>query len=186
MDISIVITTYNYQNFLEHCIDSCLNQKPSHVTYEVIVVDDGSTDGTSKLVKKYTADSLRYFRIRNSGVEIASNFGFKKCRGNFVVRVDADDFLHDEYICNMSQYLDNDFDFFYSDYHTVDIKNRIVKKEVLPKYNENEIFKRGDFLATGTMFRSSLIRSLGGYKTVPKKWWLGELRICFAMHQVWL
>ena len=61
MDISIIITTYNYAQYLNQCLDSCLYQDPSGLDYEVIVVDDGSTDGTKDLLDGRKNARLRSF-----------------------------------------------------------------------------------------------------------------------------
>ena len=98
IDISIIITVYNYGLYIEECINSCLLQCETSLRYEVIVVDDGSTDETSLILGKLTNKLLRKFRIENSGIESASNFGFSKARGKYIVRVDADDKLLPNYL----------------------------------------------------------------------------------------
>ena len=65
MDVSIVITTYNYSDFIESCINSCLDQIDTKLSYEIIVVDDGSSDSTPEILKSYSSDSVRVFRIEN-------------------------------------------------------------------------------------------------------------------------
>ena len=53
MDISIIITTYNYARFIDECIISCINQIDCGLEYEILIVDDGSTDHTQKILSKY-------------------------------------------------------------------------------------------------------------------------------------
>ena len=76
MDVSIVIITYNYEKYLNECIESCLAQLPSGLNYEILIVDDGSTDGTHKILSRTFPEILKIYRIKNSGIERASNFGF--------------------------------------------------------------------------------------------------------------
>ena len=62
---SIIVTTYNYEKFLRFCVDSCL-QQTKDLTYEVIVVNDGSTDNTEKILKAYNSSLLSYYTIPNN------------------------------------------------------------------------------------------------------------------------
>jgi glycosyltransferase involved in cell wall biosynthesis len=90
MKISVIITAYNYARFLHKCLDSVLNQTaPPH---EVIVVDDGSTDGTQDIVKSFK--DICYLRQENSGKAIAFNRGFRQSSGDIVCHLDADDYWH--------------------------------------------------------------------------------------------
>jgi glycosyltransferase involved in cell wall biosynthesis len=164
MDVSIIITTFNYSNYLEECIESCLRQKTDNIKYEVIVVDDGSTDDTPTVMRKFLLSNVRYYRIDNSGIERASNFGFSKAKGKYIVRVDADDILLSGYMLTMQPHIAVGHSFIYSDYMVIDQNSIQLREFRLPEFDRNEIFNRGDFLATGTLFRADLLERLSGYK----------------------
>lgn len=163
MDVSIIISTFNYAKYIRGCIESCLHQTSHNLEYEVIVIDDGSTDNTAQICEDFLSEKLSVFRIENSGIEKACNFGFSLAKGMYVVRVDADDSLMSDYLSVVERYLETDFGFIYSDYKTIDSNGDFIKHIKLPEFDENEIFKRGDFLATGTLYKKDLIDELGGY-----------------------
>ena len=168
MDVSILIISYNYEKFIEKCLCSCLNQFSSGLDYEVIVVDDGSTDNTSKILSAIDSHRFTCYRISNSGIEKASNFGFSKSRGKYIVRVDADDVLLPNYLICMKEYLSENYDFIYPDYKVINQNDEIIKECFLPDFDISEIICRGDFLATGTLVKSEAIRNLSGYNTSQK------------------
>ena len=165
MDVTIVITTFNYDQYIERCIRSCLGQLPSNLKYEIIVVDDGSTDQTPNILTLPYPDCFQSYRINNSGIEIASNYAFEKAKGKYIVRVDADDFLLPNYLQVIEKYLSLDGGFFYPNYNLVDFKGEHIQEFNLPNFDEVEILSRGDFLATGTLYEAKLIKKLGGYNT---------------------
>lgn len=164
MDVSIVITTYNYSDFIGNCINSCLEQLNTRLSYEIIVVDDGSTDNTSEILKSYSFDSVRVFRIENSGIEKASNFGFSKAIGDYVVRVDADDLLMPNYLSSIEGLLSKKYGFFYPNYQVIDGNDIVLKNIRLPDFDPKEILSRGDFLATGTLIRADVLNQFGPYQ----------------------
>ena len=96
MDISFIIPVYNGETCVIKCIESIYrwNWKPE---IEIVVVDDGSTDRTADLCKKYRDMNLdqnpqiRFFSTENSGQSVARNNGMKQCRGTYICFVDADD-----------------------------------------------------------------------------------------------
>lgn len=165
MDVSIIVTAFNYARFIDECLDSCLGQNGTTLKYEVIVVDDGSTDDTPELLARRSDPRLYVLRIENSGIELAFNQGFGVARGRYIVRVDADDALDPDYLAHMEPMLEQGFDFCYSDYTVID--GHSVPKEVvrLPDYDPEEVITRGDFLATGTMYLAELLHFHGGYAT---------------------
>jgi len=90
MLFSIVIPTYNRARFIGATLDSVLEQ--IYFDFEIIVVDDGSTDDTARLLAPYLADPrVFYFKIKNSERGAARNFGVRKSRGAYVTFLDSDD-----------------------------------------------------------------------------------------------
>lgn len=93
MGVSIVITSYNYGQYLETSINSALSQS---LRCEVIVVDDGSTDATPEIAARYD-NRIRYIRQDNRGVASARNHGIAEAKGELIICLDADDALHPQY-----------------------------------------------------------------------------------------
>lgn len=104
MDISILIPVYNGEKYLKTCIDSCLHQA-FRGSYEVVVVNDGSTDSTSEILHSYTDTKLRVFDCKHSGIVDSLNFGIDQCRGKYIARMDSDDIM-------IAYRLQKQFDFF--------------------------------------------------------------------------
>lgn len=91
--VSVIIPTYNTGHYICQAIDSVLRQTYPH--YEIIVVDDGSTDDTTARLKSYS-DHITYVYQLNQGVSVARNHGLRLADGEFVVFLDADDFVISE------------------------------------------------------------------------------------------
>jgi glycosyltransferase involved in cell wall biosynthesis len=87
-EVSVIIPTYNSAHFLPEAIDSVLAQ--TFRDYELIIVDDGSTDDTEEVVKRY-GDKIKYLRQENRGPGPAKNTGIKNSRGPLIATLDADD-----------------------------------------------------------------------------------------------
>lgn len=104
MDVSILIPVYNGEKYVQYCIDSCLKQIFKG-TYEIIVVNDGSTDSTSKILHSYKDDRLKIFDNEHCGIVDSLNFGISQCSGKYIARMDADDVM-------VPLRLEKQFDFF--------------------------------------------------------------------------
>lgn len=89
--VSVVIPAYNAENFLTETIDSV--KKQTYSSWEIIVVNDGSTDATPELVRKETDARIRLIEQKNAGVSVARNNGLKEAKGEYVVFLDADDLM---------------------------------------------------------------------------------------------
>jgi glycosyltransferase involved in cell wall biosynthesis len=93
LDISCIVPVYNGERFLAEALDSILVQ--SHPPFEIIVIDDGSTDGTPGVVANY-GERVRYERQENAGPASARNAGLDLARGELIAFHDADDLWHPE------------------------------------------------------------------------------------------
>jgi glycosyltransferase involved in cell wall biosynthesis len=95
IELSFVIPAYNVEKFIGRCLNSIYSQSVDENRYEVIVVDDGSTDNTLNILKKLTErhKNLRVFSQENQGVSIARNRGLEMAVGKYVWFVDADDYI---------------------------------------------------------------------------------------------
>lgn len=88
--VSVILPTYNRASFLEESVQSVLFQ--NYKNFELIIVDDGSTDTTAKHAKEWALDQrVQYFYQENRGVSSARNFGLNKAKGNWVAFLDSDD-----------------------------------------------------------------------------------------------
>lgn len=161
--VSIIITNFNYSKYLATSIQSCLNQK-SNIPYEVLLVDDGSTDNSLEIAASFQDARLKVIERKNGGIEAASNEGINNSNAEYIVRVDADDYLLPNYLEQIvSPITDSTCHFAYSNYQVVDERGDIQSYEKLPPFSKDEIFQRGDFLATGTVYIRSVIMEHGGY-----------------------
>ena len=87
---SVVIPTYNMLSFLKKAINSVLKQ--SYKNYEIIIIDNHSSDGTEKYIQSLKNDKIKFFKIKNNGIIGKSrNLGIKKSKGNWIAFLDADD-----------------------------------------------------------------------------------------------
>jgi glycosyltransferase involved in cell wall biosynthesis len=94
--ISIIVPTYNRGHLIEKTLLSLLNQSDSR--YEIIVVDDGSTDNTEDIIKPYLSHRISYFKKENAERAAARNFGTQKARGLYVNWFDSDDIALENHV----------------------------------------------------------------------------------------
>ena len=95
-NVSVIIPTYNRSNLLREAIESVLQQ--SYTDFELIVVDDGSTDDTRAVVEQISDRRLRYFYKENGGHCSARNYGLNKAKGRYVALLDHDDLWPNDYL----------------------------------------------------------------------------------------
>ena len=140
MNISVVIPTYNRVELLKRSIDSVINQtiKPS----EIIIVDDGSNDGTEAMVKK-KYDSLKLIKQKNKGASAARNSGIKASSGEWICFLDSDDeWKNDKLEKQITAVVNNsDYKFFHSNEIWIKNGKRINQKKKHKKYG-GDIFKK--------------------------------------------
>jgi len=109
IDVSFLISAYNSQSTIGRCIDSILSQ--SFTNFEVIIVDDGSSDGTKAIISSYRDDRIRYFYQQNRGVSIALNFGLRQAKGKYIAKLDSDDLCLPDRIFLQYDFLESHIDY---------------------------------------------------------------------------
>jgi len=114
--ISIIIPAYNAEDYITKTIDSVIKQ--TYTNWELIVVDDGSTDRTANIIKEFCKNDNRviYIYQKNTGVSHARNNGLKKAKGKFIALLDADDLWNNNKLESVLQaFLKNNIDWIFSD-----------------------------------------------------------------------
>lgn len=108
--ISVIIPIYNAAPYLERCLSSILSQ--SYLHFECILIDDGSSDGSSEICQRFAASNtrFRYFRKENGGEASARNMGLAQAQGEYICWVDADDYVVPHYLADLIEAMDTDTD----------------------------------------------------------------------------
>lgn len=137
--VSVIIPTYNRQKFITMAIDSVLSQ--TFKDYEIIVIDDGSTDNTRQVLESYE-EKIKYIYQKNSGVSAARNAGIRLARGELVAFLDSDDEWLPDYLSITVSKLNNNSKLIalYSDSYKIDFY-----KNVKTAFEEKKINKFFDF-----------------------------------------
>ncbi|MEL6628143.1 MAG: glycosyltransferase family A protein [Bacteroidota bacterium] len=155
MEISVIITCYNYARYVGRAIRSAYNQSLERSKYEIIVVNDASTDETEEVLKDYQ-DIIRAINLEtNVGLAEARNIGVRRAFGQFIVFLDADDYIHRDLLLMQYNYMsmNRTLDATAVDYVTVDDDEQHQKV-----YSVDE-----DPIACGIMYRRDLFFEVGLY-----------------------
>ncbi|MDG1780239.1 MAG: glycosyltransferase family A protein [Flavobacteriales bacterium] len=153
--VSLIITTYNYAQYVERAIRSALEQSLPQNQLEILVINDCSTDRTPDILANYE-DEVRVYNLEeNLGLSGARNFGIKKARGQFVVFLDADDYIHRDLLKTQKLFLDenNALDAVSTDYYLVDERGQHIK----------HVSSEEEPIACGIMFRKDFLFNIGLY-----------------------
>jgi exopolysaccharide biosynthesis polyprenyl glycosylphosphotransferase len=171
--ISVIIPTYNNADILPACLEALLAQEYPHDKYEIIVVDDGSTDHTSEVVSQFT-DSIpvvRYFHQANQGPAAARNNGAKHAAGDIIMFTDDDCVAEPQWIIQMSQ------PFHKSNGDIAAVKGayktrqssfiaHFAQKEFESRYRKMQKSRHIDFVDTySAAFKREVFFSLNGFDT---------------------
>ena len=93
--LSIIVPVYNTEKYIENCLDSLLEQDIDKSMYEIICINDGSTDGSLPILEEYAEryDNIVLINKSNEGVSIARNLGLEKSKGRYIWFIDSDDWI---------------------------------------------------------------------------------------------
>lgn len=150
---SIIVPVYNCQDYIERCIESVMNQNTKDI--ELILVNDGSTDNSKLIIEEYKKDNdlIKLINKKNAGVSAARNDGLKEATGKYILFLDADDFVDENYIKEINEILKQHKETelvnfgFYSDVEDMEFNNlsrdKITYKE---KYYKDKKALKKDFI----------------------------------------
>ena len=157
MDISVIVTNYNYGKLIRRCIRSLLNQNLSSKNYEIIIVDDASTDNSLEAIKNFSSyENIKIIKNnKNLGVGASSQIGLENSKGKFFIRVDADDFVQPPFLYMLYNFLkfNSKYVAISCDYFLTDNEEKILS---IKEFKNN-------YLACGIMFRTSYLEIIGSY-----------------------
>ena len=97
MNVSIIVTCFNRERYVSRAIRSAISQRFPRQDFEVVVVDDGSHDHSRAIIRDFGDEVVPLFHKRNQGLAAARNTGIRKARGRFVLHLDWDDYMHDDF-----------------------------------------------------------------------------------------
>lgn len=162
--VTIYITNYNYGVYLEQAIQSILNQ--TFTDFELIIIDDGSTDDSKDIIEKYQDDENIYTVFQeNRGLNASNNIALNLSRGEYIIRLDADDYFASQAIELMVSELNRNqgYALVFPDYYHVDENGNII--EEIKRHDFTNDVSLFDQPAHGacTMFRTEILKSIGGY-----------------------
>ena len=171
MKLSVIVPVYNVENYLEKCLDSLVNQTLKK--FEIIVVNDGSTDSSQKIIDKYAKkySNIKNYLKKNSGLSDTRNFGIKHATGEYITFIDSDDWVRlDMYQKMYEKAKEEDFDIVACDINYIypnheeriytnpkeDTKN--IKEVFINLYPTvcTKIFKRKVFIDNNLEFKSGV------------------------------
>jgi glycosyltransferase involved in cell wall biosynthesis len=127
--VSVVIPAHNQEKFIGRCLRSALNQTMERADYELVVINDASTDRTAYALDLFEPEVLLIENEERLGLPGTLNRGIRAARGQFIVRLDADDYIHAEYLNILALHLmlNSEIDAIACDYLVVDDSETVVR-----------------------------------------------------------
>lgn len=160
--VTVYITSHNYGRFIAQAVDSVLAQTLED--FELIIIDDGSTDDSRDIIETYDDPRIITIYQENKGLNVTNNVALRAARGEYVIRLDADDYFDENALAVMSRVLDRQptVGMVFPDYYHVDIDGHII--EMVRRHDFDDVTLH-DQPAHGacTMVRRSCLLDLDGY-----------------------
>ena len=160
-DISIIVPAYNAEKYIKTCLESLVNQTKKEI--EIIVVNDGSTDKTEKIIKSFKDDRIKYYKNTNHGLGYTRNFGIDKSNSDYIMFVDSDDYLRKD-ACDIlydkitNEYLDLVICDFYRVYDTKVEEDRLISFKNTNLMDTPNLLSDINLSPWNKIYKSSLIK----------------------------
>ena len=154
---SLIIPAYNVEKYIKKCLDSVLNQ--TYNNYEIIIINDGSTDNTSKILESYKSNKkIKIINQENKGLSNARNTGVSNAKGDYILFIDSDDFIEKELL---------------------EILNKTIKDEDLVRFQIRILYETNKIIKE---YKEETFNNLNGIEAFNKlsKYNLVELAVCYA------
>lgn len=169
--VSVIISTFNSAKLIPQSIESILQQ--TYTDFEIIVVDNGSTDNTVEVLRSYHNYNLRYFSFySNQGASVARNHGLEMARGEFVVFLDVNDCFFQDKLLEQVNYFDTHsfLGLVNSGFRWIDQKGYLLADiqpwHTIPELSlESWLFSRSVLVTSAIMFRREWLEWAGGFDT---------------------
>jgi len=158
--ISVIIVSHNYGRFLSKCLTSILSNNVDYLK-EIIIVDDSSEDNTFDVAKNFFQKNsrIKYFKKNFKSLSKSTNFGINQAQAEWVTKIDADDYVSENFLENFSrEIIKRKLDFAYGDIIQM---NNDKQKTIKQNYSKKSILKYP--LGSGTIFRKKLWESVNGF-----------------------
>ena len=149
MLLSIILPVYNVGMYLSMCLDSLLNRNLNVLDYEIVAINDGSTDNSLDILNEYASKypNIKIFSQENKGLSVARNEGLKYAKGEYVWFVDSDDFVKSNCLLELfGILLDLDVDVLAIDRIEYNNQTFIEKKYAREKCDSSKLYVGSDFL----------------------------------------
>jgi hypothetical protein len=157
VDISVIVTNYNYDKYLARCIRSLLGQSHPASNYEIVLVDDASTDSSIDVASTFKERIKIVQLVENQGLASAANAGFRNSQGRLIVRVDSDDYVHPDFLRVLviaNELLGDNFDAFSLDYENIDEQGNVLSVNSAIEHP----------IGCAVAFKNEALQDLGAYK----------------------
>lgn len=161
-DISIIVPIYNAEKYIKICLDSLINQTKKEL--EFILINDGSTDNTEKIIKKYKDPRIKYYKNKNQGIGKTRNFGIEKSTGKYIMFLDSDDSL-EKNACELlfNEVLERKIDLLVFGFSKC--SNITKTEEILPSFSSTSLKKDPSLITSinlspwNKIYKTSLIKN---------------------------
>ncbi|MCB0692454.1 MAG: glycosyltransferase family 2 protein, partial [Saprospiraceae bacterium] len=149
---------------MEKAILSVLNQ--SYQKFELFIIDDGSTDNSREIIEKYRAfNNIEIIYQQNKGLNVSNNIALRLANGDYIMRLDADDYLVNNAVELLVKELDHDesLGLIFPDYYQIDSNEQVIERHKRHDFKEDVSLYDQAAHGACTMIRVSYLRDIGGY-----------------------